>query len=283
MVKGVCHLCGRGRSLTKEHVPPRAAFNDATVRRRIVDRTNTRARGKVSWREFDETRGSFARTLCEKCNNWTGSVYAPEYIEFAKMFAPHANVANVVSGIGGSTPPFRPLRIVKQVLTMICATTVVEMDPNDELNVWNPTRDKDRGIIAIPPSLPSGERERFEPMLEGLRAFVLDQRRTHLPEPSRLYAYIVADRAGRHTGLARITDRFTGNFLWCAEVAFWPLGWVLVFDGDVTREPLLDITRWAELGYDEAVEMGIQLPCNRLVGRYPIDFREPREISSTQL
>jgi hypothetical protein len=274
MAKGICRLCGKGGTLTKEHVPPKAAFNADTIQRRIID--SKRPEGEILWVSYEDPKGSYTTSLCQKCNNWTGGVYVPEYVEFAKMLAPHARVESVGSSVKGITSPFHPLRVVKQAITMACATSEANAKPENIANVWNPTKD------ASPPrfDLPLTERERFRSLLDRLRTFVLEPNRIHIPQPARLYLYLVADRVGRQSGIAAMGDRVSGNLVWLVETAFWPLGWVLVLEGSVQSEPLLDVTGWGDLEFNEEVEIKLSLPCNRVAGPYPLDFRPPEAFAA---
>lgn len=75
----ICRICREApATLSYEHVPPRAAFNDEP----------TTVYGLADWlaREEDgqmrggriEQRGAGASTLCARCNNNTGSWYGTE-------------------------------------------------------------------------------------------------------------------------------------------------------------------------------------------------------------
>ena len=81
-VFGTCHLCGSHGKLSFEHVPPKAAFNH----RRIL---HTAFEKILAAQNLDDVRGTFqqrgagAYTLCEKCNNDTGSWYSGAYADWA--------------------------------------------------------------------------------------------------------------------------------------------------------------------------------------------------------
>lgn len=78
--RGRCAICGSTEELTREHIPPRAAFNKGrgrfhTLADYLAGRNMTR--GPIA------QGGSWAYTLCGDCNNLTGRLYAPEYQRWA--------------------------------------------------------------------------------------------------------------------------------------------------------------------------------------------------------
>ena len=56
-----------------------------------------------------------------------------------------------------------------------------------------------------------------------------------------------------------------------------PILWVLVLDGDVDKK-LLDVTNWANFSYQQRKTIKIEMPFYWLIGKYPIDFRTPKEV-----
>ena len=71
--------------------------------------------------------------------------------------------------------------------------------------------------------------------------------------------------------------RSTGKIAIFSELAWWPVGWVLLFDGELS-EPLLDITGWVNFCYNTSVSATLGLPCHWIEGKYPLDFRNPEEV-----
>ncbi|MGZ5446269.1 MAG: hypothetical protein ACXW5U_29600 [Thermoanaerobaculia bacterium] len=77
---GLCHVCGTWQKLTREHVPPRAAFNDSP---RLWERLSSGE--NVSSTRFRVRCGLYVITLCQRCNG--NSPHAREYVRFAKALA----------------------------------------------------------------------------------------------------------------------------------------------------------------------------------------------------
>ena len=82
---GRCRICNTFKQLTKEHVPPKKAFNNQAYLKHYADETEKA--GRINW-EFSEenTNGIYVFTLCEKCNNQTGHRYGSDYVNFVEAF-----------------------------------------------------------------------------------------------------------------------------------------------------------------------------------------------------
>ena len=120
--EGVCCLCLTYGPLSFEHVPPRSAFNEHAV---FVAETK-RLFGRDWWTEMQdpkgrkEQRGAGRFSLCEPCNNQTGSWYAAAYVEFVRYFAPA--MAEAAAGDVIAVPMnIRPQQVLKQIFVMFCS------------------------------------------------------------------------------------------------------------------------------------------------------------------
>lgn len=116
---GFCRLCGAYGPLSREHVPPKAAFNDQPV---WIARVKELFGAKdfdsfISPKSDQDQRGAGGYTLCEKCNNDTGAWYAPFFISWAHQGMEYLIKAN---GAPAVSVPFHilPLRVFKQIIVM---------------------------------------------------------------------------------------------------------------------------------------------------------------------
>jgi hypothetical protein len=74
-----CHVCREEEAqLSYEHVPPRSAFNDDPTTVYGLDNWLARDEEGQMSRGRIEQRGAGGRTLCERCNNSTGSWHGNE-------------------------------------------------------------------------------------------------------------------------------------------------------------------------------------------------------------
>ena len=115
---GQCHICGEMGKLTFEHIPPRKAMNNKPI---CIYDGNALLSKNITYLNSQRGNGKFS--LCEKCNNITGSWYAESYIEAAN---------NITSWLESNTLPndqevylefsdFNALAFTKQVIAMFCS------------------------------------------------------------------------------------------------------------------------------------------------------------------
>lgn len=138
---GRCRPCGQQKPLTREHVPPRSAYNTETGRiHSILDWLARTAEGVLPG-GFIHQGGNWGYTLCAECNHFTGHEYAGEYGRVAGGIVNTFVSANVNEfdamaeqpiarfGLTGATPELRPRpgAFVREVLALMC-TMSVEFD-----------------------------------------------------------------------------------------------------------------------------------------------------------
>ena len=116
-----------------------------------------------------------------------------------------------------------------------------------------------------------------------------NKERNGLPVPFRLYAYLVGNRKGRKTGVVQLFSKSKKTSALFTEFSWFPLGWVLVFDGNIedkllgsTENKLLEITDWSKYKYDEEVAIDIEVPCYWVESNSPLDFRSPTQMKEVR-
>jgi hypothetical protein len=249
MAYGVCCICGLYRKLSFEHVPPSAAYND----RRVFE-ANIQSLVAGNWNGQERPlqgkwvrRGAGKETLCEQCNNNTGSWYGPSYVSWAEK------AMELVVRSGGELSlayPYTiyPLRAFKQVVTMFCS--------------------------ACGPNLCG----RFP----ELRKFVLDKTEQYMPHELRVFAYLLdpyKSGAYRQSGMSGVIKNNHQHVF--AEVAFAPLGFVLTGDTRPIHPQLLDITFFSYSRYQERTHLFLKLVTLQVNTWLPGDFRTKEEIRKT--
>lgn len=133
-VRGGCRICGEVHHLTFEHIPPKSAGNNQTVRSVPLDRWITDgAPGQFprhGWTQQQKGTGGYV--LCGRCNNFTGRHYVPDFVEFANaaiaLMAREGiwtlpDVAADASTIEFTAQGIRPGVLARQVLTMLLAVS----------------------------------------------------------------------------------------------------------------------------------------------------------------
>lgn len=271
-VEGVCRICQKYGKLSREHFPPKGAFNRDSFKVQGVNQ-HKRVDDTIVWYETLKHGGNARYATCEECNNLTGDWYARDYINFVNKIQPYARPMNV--GLGEiDVSDFFPLRVVKQVLCSFLV--VINPDAKAKLDAACAPSAKRDGNLP-PPELFMDVSVAHKALPE-IRRFVLDREATGLPEGVRLYLYLVAQPAGRTSSISVRGSRTTGEVAVLSELAWWPIGWVLFFHGESPLEPLLDVTEWADFGYSTVVSATLRLPCHWIQGKFPLDFRDPNGV-----
>lgn len=162
---GVCRLCGRHGPLSREHVPPRSAFNKSTVRSVAGPAALAVIQGQKPRLRIQQG-GTSSYAFCGRCNNVTGKWYVPAFTAWVMQSA--AFVASLNGAAPSIAVPYHllPLRVLKEVVTMFLAV--------NSPAAWEPK----------------------------LGAWILSRGAHPLPAPYRVYVYFTFDTAYRHFGWA---------------------------------------------------------------------------------
>jgi hypothetical protein len=267
-VFGYCKLCGDYKKLSKEHVPPSKAFNSGEYKLETINRYKTK--DILEWQQTKKHGGHYSYVFCEQCNNLTGSWYVKEYIKLAKICAPYAHPDNAGRIISIQTSGFYPLRVFKQAISIICATSETDANSNWSF-IGSPTFSGPRPIKS------DADISLAVEYLQQLKKFVLDKSAHVLPVPVRLYTYLVCNFKGRTTGIVKSWNFSTGQVSLFAEFSWSPLGWALVFEGEVEPD-LFDVTGWSKYEYDEGLPLTLRLPVVWVESNAPLDFKSPAQM-----
>ncbi len=203
-----CGLCGNTSILTRSHVPPQTAGNDAGVSRMAIVEDGKRA---FLGRRSDG--GLWVRGLCGDCNNLGGRRYDTAYGDFAKALRPYGGAARHLLVERNSAPAvlFAPGLVSRAIL---------------------------HGMHALSPHL----REKFPILADQLAA---DEEAVRLPPGLRLRVALTYGLTARVSGAVhaqRVLDLRETYYVF-AEVFFPPLAWALC---PPHHESILDRERWVD-------------------------------------
>lgn len=81
--ESACRLCGHETELTEEHTPSKKAGDIGRMIRSVIDDAASRTSGKIVW-EGKIIQGAKYDSLCERCNNNTGSWYNSAYVKLVR-------------------------------------------------------------------------------------------------------------------------------------------------------------------------------------------------------
>lgn len=204
-----CHVCLKSCKLTEEHIPPEKAFNenDRLWERLVFNK-------HVTTRKIFIRGGFWVKTLCPKCNNEIGALYAKEYIKFVKYLV--------------SSPPLFDSSGKAKLLTIHADTLLIA---------------KEIAIMIL-----AFENINFVKKHNELRKFVLDKNYCFTP-PFRILSFLVpeVERAGTLTKYHARVDAFAPGYKFSGgEISCFPFGFVYAYDigKNYEVEKMTDITDW---------------------------------------
>lgn len=157
--------------MSKEHIPPKAAFNNDTVF--LMSMENWLRKENKGLKQM---QGGFHKsTLCNQCNNNTGSWYGRAFVDFCIKGAEYLD--NGYSGRMTLAFDIYPLRIIKQIVVM---------------------------MLAINPP-------KFRLKHPELEKFVLSKKARYLSNDNKFYCYYKFGKLARYMGSQGIADVFKGE------------------------------------------------------------------------
>ncbi len=247
---GKCALCGSECELTFEHIPPRAAFN-ATPAKPVTgeglledDRMPWDTTG-LPYKNQQQGMGKY--TLCQMCNNNTGSWYVEDYRIVARV------IHNILSE--PMDPKYQafgildihPLRFIKQVLSMFC-------------------------------SINNFEDER----IDTLRKFVIDKEAVGLDKSKyKVCMYLTKSNLMKYAPLSVILrmGETKCESLALTEITAYPLGFVVYFDPtDTFHYDGFDITHFADCRYDDVANIQMPFCVYEMNDIFPTYYRSKDQI-----
>jgi len=240
--EGICHICGQYGPLSFEHIPPSAAFNDRRVisvkfEEAIQLGPDEVAKGPI------QQRGAGSHTLCDKCNNDTGSWYGNQFVAWCYQGM------DILIRSGGSPSLIYlnylfPLPILKQIVTMFFSINS----------------------------------EQFRLPNEELVHFVLNKEAKYLSPRYRFFVYYNTAGKLRYAGGSAVMNASTGNVVFMSEITFPPFGYVMTLSSDPPDNRLFEITHFARYDYDEFAVVPLRLLVLPTYTAFPGDYRDKDQI-----
>lgn len=251
---GKCALCGKKCKLSFEHIPPKAAFNANPSRPVSGDKImgdNSRMPWDIDGLPYEnQQRGMGRFSLCDECNNNTGTWYGNDYTNFARII--HCFLADNRSSLaqGVHIKQIYPLRIIKQVLSMFC-------------------------------SINNFEDERILP----LRSFVLDKDKTGIDSQHyKVCIYFTRSQLIRYIPLSVIITQTKSGYrnIVVSEITAYPVGFILYLNPtEIDKHEGIDITSFSQYKYDEKRTVYFPACVKEVNNIFPLDYRARAEILDT--
>lgn len=222
MRKGNCHLCGEFKELSFEHIPPKAAFND----RPILIQKHEHLFDKKSYiygKSIRSNNGSGAFCFCENCNKNTGTWYARDFSEFVAQAYNHFDKAERISNTNLIEFNFKPLNVLKQIITMFLAIEHSGFLKNDK----------------------------------ELVNFILEKDNNSLPDKYQIYLYNTISNHKRLYGIQ--WNNFNGRMNTHSEITFNPFGYFLTVNSLPPIDTMTNITDFKKFQFNEQKKFIIPL------------------------
>ena len=223
---GVCKICGYSGQLSFEHVPPNKAFNhqrhyyqiefDKLIE--IEDDFLDLSMGQIYEKGHSKKKqgGIGFYSLCEKCNNDTGSWYGHAFVSWAWQGMSILQKANGRPSLYYPTF-FYPLRTIKQIVTM---------------------------FFSVNPDV-------FREAEPELVKFVKNKESRFLSKKYRLFCYYNIQGNKRYIGYSVLAQIDSGKMNRMSEITFPPFGFVLTIDSEPPDDRLTEITHFANYSYND--------------------------------
>ena len=246
--EGVCHLCGEHCVLSFEHVPPEKAFNDKPAFLiPFEEAIHLGPDDEPQSRPKKQQRGMGGFTLCESCNNNTGSWYGGHFVQWSY------DAAMLLERSDGKPTlhyPYYiyPLPILKQIISLF-------------LSVNSPRMQRKHSELAH---------------------FVLNKEVKYLNPRYRFFAYYTTEGRPRQLPFGRMYDIFTDTDPYLSEITTFPFGYVMTIDSKTPDSRLFDISHFSRYEYDEFVVLSLRFAVLPTHVTVPGDYRTKEEITRVE-
>lgn len=244
---GNCHICQNECELTYEHIPPHKAFNSLSTKVVTGDELTKLLsdRNRKPWeceglKYKPMQRGIGMYSLCQRCNNLTGTLYGEAYIYLANVF--HSiNINNNIPTPGLIEVTIKdvyPLRFVKQVLSMFCSTY--------------------DGLTKTIPEI---------------KDILLDKNKKDIDKTKiKLTMHILKNYRISYSGLNILAyaDLSTRNLV---SIDAYPFSFTLELDPNGTYNEELDIMNFFDYDYDKCCSLKFSIPIYEKNTVFPEDHR----------
>lgn len=218
---GTCNLCGELKELTFEHIPPKAAYNDKPIliqkHEHLFDQ-NSYVYGK----SIRSNNGAGSYCFCASCNNNTGTWYARDFSNFVCQARDHFVKVDSITRLNFIEFDFRPLSVLKQILTMFIGIDHSGFLKNDKV----------------------------------LTQFILEKENKELPEKYQIYIYSTISDKKRMYGIQ--WNNLNGRMNTHSEITFNPFGYFLAVNSAPPIESMTNITNFKN--YDFKEKKGFIIP-----------------------
>ena len=254
--KKTCRICRSYSYLSKEHVPPKSAFNKGRIK--LAGHSFVFDSNELPW-NLENAKGPimqngiYFQTICEKCNHRTNRDYVKAYSYFIKQIG-YFLEKNTLKNKEKYTVPVRniyPSLIIREVLSM---------------------------FLTI-------NGDGFSKKQKDFRKAVLNKKWNNLnPANFKIYIYLSAGEEilSKYIGLSAVRNIYAEGFKFniVSEITSFPVSFVLSLNREPLANDYLDITSWIfEYKSDTKKNFDLFLPAYESNIGFPLDHRSRKEIT----
>lgn len=257
---GRCRICGAQRALTREHLPPAAAFNRGRSRVQTVEEWLTHRDEDVPGGAIKQG-GLWAYTLCKPCNDITGARYGDEYRRWTgTILNSLAELGTNVRALEGErstrrghfsimgSPDPRPGALVRQILSMMCSVSA-----GFDLAGRYP----------------------------AIRRMILEGSTERLPAGMSIGVTVYLSSRSRISAPMMSLDTSRSMWRWTIEIAHAPLASLLVItSGGNAPAHVWDVSHYTEIGYEARMPVEGDLEIGFGNTLYPGDYRTSAAVTA---
>lgn len=241
-----CHICGKLKGLSWEHIPPKSSGNKITIKYYTADELLAKdvlsGETDLNNKRFHLSQnGLKMQTICDDCNNVTGSYYVPAYSNLSNLIRYALSAINQIDNLNKSIKiqcKVKPLNFLKEVIAMFCSIL-----PQYTVNLYK------FGDYVLNKEQQDFENNNFDIYMYWSTTI------------KGYYKYIPI------TGIFNPYKGYTG----CSEISAPPLGFILSLKPD-TKIKLPSLKKMKDFKYDEVVELSFSTQLLRPIGLLPMKY-----------
>ncbi len=215
-----CAICGNKGKLSFEHIPPKNALNNKPVFIQNAENLFER-KSRLFEKKKKSPKGFGRHSLCESCNNNTGSWYAKDFGSFIQQNIEILKLSKNLKEPVQGTYLIKPLNVLKQICAMFMSS-----DTSGHLRS-----------------------QRFAD-------FILNRESQAFPDKFSLFLYSNVSPIKRLMGVQVVYHPELGIQKW-SEITFPPFGYLLAEESEPAHESMVDITAFRQFRFDQEETISI--------------------------
>ena len=231
-----CCICGLRSADSFEHLPAEKAFND----RRVISYSGQGlfVPGRPVVRK-QKQRGAGATTLCEQCNNDTGTWYVPAFLEFVDQ------AHRLLTRSTNTTSDYCPFHIAPQPIF--------------------------KQIVAMFMSACGHEFGKSNPELSR---FVLNRTNALSSQRYGIYCYYYDVKNSEFTRQSGLSGMLAGGRPYVfSEISYYPLSYIMTVGSQPPDPQLATLNFFRDYGYNDRALVHLRIPTRAVNSPFPADFR----------